>query len=40
VNRAVAFAPYADLLWRETKQPMLSQAREFADGVHGVYLEQ
>jgi len=37
VNRAVAFAPFADLLWMETKQPILSQAREFADGVHSVY---
>ncbi|KAH9999629.1 isocitrate lyase [Russula compacta] len=40
VNRAVAFAPYADLLWMETKQPMLAQAREFADGVHGAYPDQ
>jgi isocitrate lyase len=40
VNRAVAFAPYADLLWMETKQPILSQAREFADGVHSVYPDQ
>jgi isocitrate lyase len=40
VNRAVAFAPYADLLWMETKQPILSQAREFANGVHSVYHDQ
>ena len=40
VNRAVAFAPYADLLWMETKQPMLAQAREFADGVHKAYPDQ
>ena len=40
VNRAVAFAPFADLLWMETKQPILSQAREFADGVHSVYPDQ
>ncbi|KAE8214751.1 hypothetical protein CF319_g1303 [Tilletia indica] len=33
VNRAVAFAPYADLLWMETKSPILSQAKEFAEGV-------
>lgn len=40
VNRAIAFAPYADLLWMETKKPILSQAKEFADGVHKVYPEQ
>ncbi|EMD40302.1 isocitrate lyase [Gelatoporia subvermispora B] len=40
VNRAVAFAPYADLLWMETKSPILAQAREFAQGVHAVYPEQ
>jgi len=40
VNRAIAFAPYADLLWMETKKPILAQAREFAEGVHAVYPEQ
>ncbi|KAF7791419.1 hypothetical protein EIP86_002435 [Pleurotus ostreatoroseus] len=40
INRAVAFAPYADLLWMETKKPILEQAREFADGVHAVYPQQ
>ncbi|EJD39614.1 isocitrate lyase icl [Auricularia subglabra TFB-10046 SS5] len=34
VHRAVAFAPYADLLWMETKSPILAQAKEFAAGVH------
>ncbi|PBK74715.1 Isocitrate lyase [Armillaria ostoyae] len=34
INRAIAFAPYADLLWMETKKPILSQAQEFAAGVH------
>ncbi|KAF9565709.1 isocitrate lyase icl [Agrocybe pediades] len=33
IHRAIAFAPYADLLWMETKKPILSQAREFANGV-------
>ncbi|KAK2465207.1 hypothetical protein APHAL10511_002561 [Amanita phalloides] len=37
INRAIAFAPYADLLWMETKKPILSQAKEFADGVRAVY---
>jgi len=33
INRAVAFAPYCDLLWMETKSPILAQAKEFAEGV-------
>ncbi|KAI0042161.1 isocitrate lyase and phosphorylmutase [Auriscalpium vulgare] len=40
VNRAVAFAPYADLLWMETKKPILAQAKEFAEGVHSVFPQQ
>ena len=34
INRAIAFAPYADLLWMETKSPIYAQAKEFAQGVH------
>lgn len=34
INRCVAFAPYCDLLWMETKSPIYAQAKEFADGVH------
>lgn len=37
INRAVAFAPYTDLLWMETKSPILGQAKEFAAGVHAVH---
>jgi isocitrate lyase len=37
INRAVAFAPYADLLWMETKKPIYAQAKEFAEGVHSAY---
>ncbi|KAI9813189.1 MAG: isocitrate lyase 1 [Thelocarpon impressellum] len=40
VNRAVAFAPYADLIWMESKLPDYKQAKEFADGVHAVWPEQ
>ncbi|ORX60283.1 isocitrate lyase [Hesseltinella vesiculosa] len=32
-SRSIAFAPYADMLWMETKKPILSQAEEFARGV-------
>ncbi|KAF8635953.1 hypothetical protein AX15_000119 [Amanita polypyramis BW_CC] len=37
INRAVAFAPYADLLWMETKKPIFAQAKEFAAGVHAAH---
>lgn len=40
VNRAVAFAPYADMIWMESKMPIYEQAKEFADGVHAVWPEQ
>ncbi|HXZ33634.1 MAG TPA: isocitrate lyase [Terriglobales bacterium] len=34
IARAIAYAPYADLLWCETSHPDLDEAREFAEGVH------
>ncbi|UUP18426.1 isocitrate lyase [Nitratireductor thuwali] len=34
IARAVAYAPYSDLIWCETSKPDLEQARKFADGVH------
>jgi isocitrate lyase len=40
VNRAIAFAPHTDLIWMETKSPILAQAKEFADGVHNVFPHQ
>ena len=33
IARAIAFAPYADLLWCETSKPDLQFARKFAEGV-------
>lgn len=33
VNRGIAYAPYADLIWMESKLPDYAQAKEFADGV-------
>jgi isocitrate lyase len=33
IQRAVAYAPYADLIWCETSKPDLEQARRFAEGV-------
>jgi malate synthase A len=34
IHRALAYAPYADLLWCETSKPDLEEARRFAEGVH------
>jgi isocitrate lyase len=37
IARALAYAPYADLLWFETSKPDLEQARTFAEAVHGKF---
>jgi malate synthase A/isocitrate lyase len=37
IDRGLAFKPYADILWMETKTPDLNQAREFAEGIRKVY---
>jgi isocitrate lyase len=37
IARGLAYAPYADLLWWETSQPDLNDARRFADAVHARY---
>ena len=37
IARALAYAPYADVLWCETSRPDLAQAREFAHAVHAVH---
>jgi isocitrate lyase len=34
VARALAYAPYADMLWCETSTPNLEEARRFAEAVH------
>ena len=34
IARAIAYAPYADLLWMETSTPDLEEARRFAEAVH------
>lgn len=34
LGRALSYAPYADLIWCETKTPSLEEARAFAEGVH------
>lgn len=40
INRAVAYAPFADLIWMESKLPDYAQAKTFADGVRSVWPEQ
>ena len=37
IARALAYAPYADLLWFETAKPDLDEARAFADAIHAEY---
>jgi len=37
VARALAYAPYADLLWFETAQPDLAEATRFAAAIHARY---
>src|SRR5207302_8892892 len=37
IARAVSYAPYADLLWCETSEPNIEEARRFADAVHEKY---
>ena len=34
IARGLAYAPYADLLWWETSEPNLEEARVFADAIH------
>jgi len=34
IARALAYAPYCDMIWCETSKPDINEAREFADGVH------
>ncbi len=34
IARSLAYAPYADLLWMETSEPSLEEARRFADAIH------
>jgi len=37
IARAIAYAPYADLIWCETSEPNLGEAHRFADAVHEKY---
>jgi len=37
ISRSIACAPFADLLWMETKTANLEDARKFAEAIHAVY---
>jgi isocitrate lyase len=37
IARALAYAPYAELIWCETSHPDLDEARQFAAAVHAKY---
>ncbi|HMD49311.1 MAG TPA: isocitrate lyase [Bryobacteraceae bacterium] len=34
IARGLAYAPYADMIWCETSEPNLEEARRFAEGIH------
>src|SRR5881396_1774679 len=37
IARALSYAPYADLLWMETSEPDIDEARRFAEAVHAKF---
>jgi isocitrate lyase len=37
IARGLAYAPFADLIWCETAEPNLAEARRFAEAIHSEY---
>jgi isocitrate lyase len=37
IARGLAYAPYADLIWCETSEPSVEEARRFAEAIHAKY---
>ena len=37
IARGIAYAPYADMVWCETSEPDLAQAKKFAEGIRAEY---
>ena len=37
IARAIAYAPYADMLWCETSTPDIAEAEQFAEAVHAKF---
>ncbi len=40
IDRALAYAPYADLVWCETSTPSIEQAKAFAEAMHKEFPDQ
>jgi len=40
IAKSLASAPFADILWMETKTANLDEARRFAEAIHAVYPDQ
>jgi isocitrate lyase len=39
ISRSLSVAPFADIIWMETKTANLADAKRFADAIHAVYPE-
>jgi len=39
IARGLSYAPYADLVWCETSEPNLAEAKRFAEAMHALYPE-
>lgn len=37
IARGLAYAPYADMIWCETSEPSIEEARRFADAIHAKF---
>ena len=37
IARGLAYAPYADIIWCETSEPNMEEARRFAEAIHAQY---
>ena len=37
ISRGLSYAPLADLIWCETSEPNIEEARKFADAIHAKY---
>ncbi|KXZ43613.1 hypothetical protein GPECTOR_85g343 [Gonium pectorale] len=37
IARGLAYAPYADMVWFETSEPNMEEAKKFADAIHAQY---
>ncbi len=37
IDRGLAYAPHCDMIWCETSQPDLEEAKIFAEGIHAKY---